>query len=526
MAVFALIFTTAATAVNFSDNNYNYKEITDEIFDYFTDKRKADGFFEGLEAGSSDWSALCYAELYGAEGADEYVEKMKSYAEELIGSEGFVKPTDLQRTAVVLSAFNECTEELLNRAVYYNDDYDRQGFNAYIWGLIALNRAEIKEPEPDALHTKKELSEYIISKQLPDGGFALFGGVSDCDITAAAIYALAPLKDDPYVSDSLKKAENRLISIQLQDGGFTSMGNENCESAAQAVIALNSLGYKDDNKTVKAAVENILEHYMGNGAFSHIKGENANALSSVQSLMAFTSLQLAEKGESLFGKCGETTGIYSEEAGFTEEAVNSVNENNTLSGKSIKFIISVIFGIFALTAAVFFIVKKKKIAGLSAAVLIFCSLGVWFLDIKSPDEYYAQTSYNGASLNVTVSADCSKALDAMEKIDEQINPVGVIPENGVVIPLSETAVPDGSTAFDALCAAAKADKIRVDYVGSVYGVYVNGIGYIYEHGFGSQSGWMYMVNGEFPQCSCGDYKLSDGDSVEFVYTVSIDDKFE
>ncbi len=518
-AVIVLIFTTA-TAVKVYSENKDYKEITDEIFGYFTEKRGADSFFEGLEAGVSDWSAFCYARLYNTEGAEEYIGKMKSRAKELINSEGFVKPTDLQRTAIVLSAFKECPEELLSYAVYYNEDYDRQGFNAYVWGLIALNCAEEKEPE-DAAHTKKELSEYIISKQLEDGGFSLFGNASDCDMTASAIYALAPLKDDPEIADALKRAENRLISLQLEDGGFSSMGTENCESAAQAIIALNSLGYKEDNENVSAAVENILEHYLGSGKFSHTKGESVNALSSVQALMAFTSLRLAEKGESLFGKYFEAPEV------FTMEAVGNAGETISISGNVIKFILSAVFGIFALIFVVSFMVKKKKISGLSALILIFFSAGVWLLDIKSPDEYYSQAaSEPESSVTVTVSAECSNALDAMDKIDEKINPVSVIPMDGVVIPVSETSVPEGSTAFDALCMAAKSEKIRVDYVGSVYGVYVNGIGYIYEQGFGSQSGWMYMVNGEFPRCSCGDFELSDGDDVRFVYTVSIDDKFQ
>ncbi len=35
---------------------------------------------------------------------------------------------------------------------------------------------------------------------------------------------------------------------------------------------------------------------------------------------------------------------------------------------------------------------------------------------------------------------------------------------------------------------------------------------------GEKSGWMYKVNGEFPQVSMRDYRLEDGDSVELVYS--------
>lgn len=63
--------------------------------------------------------------------------------------------------------------------------------------------------------------------------------------------------------------------------------------------------------------------------------------------------------------------------------------------------------------------------------------------------------------------------------------------------------------------------MRVDYVGSSYGVYVRGIGFVYELGFGSESGWTYRVNGEYPSVSVGAYTLSDGDTVEFVYTCEL-----
>ena len=168
---------------------------------------------------------------------------------------------------------------------------------------------------------------------------------------------------------------------------------------------------------------------------------------------------------------------------------------------------------------VVFAAKRRK--GFLAAALIFAAAGggVWLLDIKTPDEYYGQSAADG--ITVTFSADCRTVLGRMDDIDEVVNPASVIPADGVVIPACEVSVPEGGTAFDALTAAARAEKVRVDYTGSSYGVYVSGIGYIYEFGFGSLSGWMYRVNGEFPNVSAGNYVLSEGDAVEFVYTCDL-----
>ena len=61
----------------------------------------------------------------------------------------------------------------------------------------------------------------------------------------------------------------------------------------------------------------------------------------------------------------------------------------------------------------------------------------------------------------------------------------------------------------------------MDYTGSAYGTYVRGIGYVTEFGFGELSGWMYTVNGEFPDVSVSDQVLGSGDVVEFRYTCDL-----
>ena len=120
-----------------------------------------------------------------------------------------------------------------------------------------------------------------------------------------------------------------------------------------------------------------------------------------------------------------------------------------------------------------------------------------------------------------VGADCAGVLDRLGDIDESVNPLSVIPEDGIILPLDEVSLREGATAFDALIEAARAKRVRVDYVGSSYGIYVRGIGFVYEFGFGSESGWTYRVNGAVPQMSAGAYELSEGDLVEFIYTCEL-----
>lgn len=501
-----------------------YNELIDRAFRRLTDERG--GFFEGLRFGQSDWAAFCAGRLGGeyASGAEDYLADVKAAAAELIGRD-FTAPTELQRAAVALSGFGECPAELINAAAYDNADLDRQGLNAWIWALTAANCGGV-EAESGARNTRQSLAEHIISAALPDGGFTLRGESADCDMTAAAIYALAPLGDDPTVKDALGAAEDCLTALQLENGGFCSMGVENCESAAQAIIAFTSVGCDLRDSRVERAFSAMLEYRTKDG-FAHTLGGKENGSATAQALQAAAALVMRARGERLFdapaayGGYGDITEEGAAPLPTAEETGGSfeiIPANGTEpSGFTITLIISVGLAAAGAAAAVVGAVKRGKGALIIAAVLLAAAGSVWLLDIRSPSEYYSQE--NAGDMTVTVSVDCSAVLAAMERIDERINQASVIPKDGIVIASRETAVAEGATAFDALVAAARERRVAVDYVGSLYGVYVRGIGHIYEFGFGDMSGWVYEVNGESPDVSAGEFVLSEGDSVEFIYTI-------
>ena len=520
----------------------------------------------------SIWAPLCHIRLYGTDGTEKYAEKMLAHAEELVSRQGFVAPTDLERTSIVLSMLGKCPRELIDRAVFFNGDFDRQGLNAWIWALIAANCYGAEAPE-NAPNTRESIAAHLLEKQLPDGGFTLMGTKADADMTAAAVYALAGMDGAEY-SFAVNAAVECLSEMQLESGGFMTMGVENCESASQTVIAFCAAGVNDERLT--RALDAIMAYRRTDGGFAHLPDGETNRIATVQALEALTAAELSGRGEMLFAadnsaaraddniaenedvssdtgdnvtdsadvpeneNVAPETGDNSTDSADIPENKNDVPETGdnpaesadipensgaedhteaAFGGFQIKLILCVICAAGAAVCIVVFAAKRRK--GFLAAALIFAAAGggVWLLDIKTPDEYYGQSAADG--ITVTFSADCRTVLGRMDDIDEVVNPASVIPADGVVIPACEVSVPEGGTAFYALTAAARAEKVRVDYTGSSYGVYVSGIGYIYEFGFGSLSGWMYRVNGEFPNVSAGNYVLSEGDAVEFVYTCDL-----
>ena len=118
----------------------------------------------------------------------------------------------------------------------------------------------------------------------------------------------------------------------------------------------------------------------------------------------------------------------------------------------------------------------------------------------------------------TIEIRCDTILNNMSSLAEGKN--AYVPSNGCLLATSRIGFEDGETVFDVLRRACSMAGISLEYTWTPgYGsYYIEGIGNLYEFDCGSQSGWVYKVNGWFPNYGSSDYKLSDGDSIVFCYT--------
>ncbi|MCQ2485418.1 MAG: DUF4430 domain-containing protein [Clostridia bacterium] len=128
---------------------------------------------------------------------------------------------------------------------------------------------------------------------------------------------------------------------------------------------------------------------------------------------------------------------------------------------------------------------------------------------------------------------CENILKNKDNLKE--NKEAFLPKNGAILNSVKVTVPEGSTAFDVIkkacadnvctdgCAYCKKNGIQLDYVYTpgYENYYIRGIHQIYEKDCGTQSGWMYCVNGAFPNYGCSQYKVKDGDSIRFLYTCDL-----
>ena len=119
---------------------------------------------------------------------------------------------------------------------------------------------------------------------------------------------------------------------------------------------------------------------------------------------------------------------------------------------------------------------------------------------------------------VTMSISCAALLDHMDWLDP--DKTELVPEDGWILKPVTVPLEEGESVFDLLLRVAKANKIHMEYSESpMYGsAYIEGIYNLYELDAGAGSGWMYSVNGWYPNYGCSGYMLEPGDVVEWRYT--------
>lgn len=169
--------------------------------------------------------------------------------------------------------------------------------------------------------------------------------------------------------------------------------------------------------------------------------------------------------------------------------------------------------------------KKDILAAL--IIILLLAFVISGTKIQSVDEYYLThiDDITPQSATVTLSIECKTVLENLSVLDPALKAGDFVPEDGVILPCTRYVLRPGDTVYDILSRAVRYNKVQMEYQGadknSFSSVYIKGINYLYEFSCGPLSGWMYTVNGIFPQYGCSKYELSDGDRIEWVYTCDL-----
>lgn len=133
------------------------------------------------------------------------------------------------------------------------------------------------------------------------------------------------------------------------------------------------------------------------------------------------------------------------------------------------------------------------------------------------DTVHEEKIVNDAKI-CTISIVCDTILDNFENLDA--GKEAYVPANGTILATSSVEFEDGETVFDVLNRVCEYAGIQIEYSWTpMYNsYYIEGINNLYEFDCGNESGWMYKVNGWFPNYGCSSYTLEDGDTIVWCYT--------
>lgn len=124
-------------------------------------------------------------------------------------------------------------------------------------------------------------------------------------------------------------------------------------------------------------------------------------------------------------------------------------------------------------------------------------------------------------LTCTLSIRCDTILDNMDHFNQ--DKLSVLPADGVVFPAQTVEFSEGESVFDVLLRVTRYNRIHMEFRPTpIYNSnYICGIQNLYEFDCGELSGWMYAVNGWYPNYGCSRYLLKDGDSIEWNFTCDL-----
>ncbi|MBR5683584.1 MAG: DUF4430 domain-containing protein [Ruminococcus sp.] len=382
--------------------------------------------------------------------------------------------------------------------------------------------------------------DFMSRKQMDTGGYESFGNPNP-ESTAQVLTAVSALGIDCRSDERFIKNGSDLIDgivrFRLPDGSFSHIegGGSNETATVQAYYSFvafrrmtegkSPLLILDNRRHETAPPQNEETPTQGEAVTEGTTAPQSSSAVTASQGTTVTVTKTAAVSASASLKKTETAAkeITSAVTAVRTESIQSAaapqrEESGRKGGLKPKLII-IIAGSALVLSLIMLILGKRNIRNFifigiaaGAAVLI-----VLVTDISSADEYYSGNKKvkDNAVGTVTMEIRCDTIAGRAEHI----------PADGVILPPTAFDIEAGDTVFDILTEAAQTCGIQVENKGSAGGahgmVYISGINYIYEYDFGDLSGWVYHVNGIAPSRSCGEYELSDGDRVEWLYTCEI-----
>ena len=402
---------------------------------------------------------------------------------------------------------------------------------------------------------------FLSGKQNETGDYAGFGS-DNAESTAQVLIALSSLdidgaKDPRFVKNGHSVIDG-ILRYRRSDGSFSHIpdGDSNPTATSQVFTAMASyvcyteggifylvnrtslkreVAIKADERQAELKSGDDLESLASKQSNSlspeqeddstDTDSQNSSGVGSDSAIKDNTGAALPEDNGVNPKKESENQAVHEKESvdvseEGTDAAVQAGETKDIKSTSPIKGILYIsIIAAAVLASALLLIFKKRNpknfifvliVAGLAATV-------VFFSDFKTEADYYRSETVEGeVAGEVTLSIRC----DTIAGLGDS----EFVPEDGCILETTTYAFAQDETVYDILVRAVKENKLHMEKKKTGSGTrdyYICGIANIYEYDWGELSGWMYYVNGESPSVGCGEYRVKDGDRIEWLYTREI-----
>ncbi len=423
--------------------------------------------------------------------------------------------TDLERVAIVLTALGYDASGFDNGSGVKVDMIDKIAdltslgtMNGYLFALLAYDSGDYTV---GGTWDREAVIDAILLTQIQSGSnigaWRLSGASSaDVDVTAMVISALAPYySSDPQVKGAADAALAWLGAKQSDNGSFA-----NSNSTAMVLIALTCLGYDGDSYFTSSVVDGLLRFVTADNPDTPDVDESnyigassnatKNALSTEQGFRALAAYRQYVEGE------GQAVSPYQFNVP-TKDGSGAV----TVSGLTLEHMPDqTSYAIGEAFDPQGLIVSARYSDG-HDETLDLDDLTFFGFDSSTSGNKTVKVSYEGTELTFQVTVRASSSGGGSDYAYIRV----ADPQGTTYLAKTKITIEDNETAFSLLT---KTGLYYVADTKSDYGTYVQTIEDLSEFDVTAESGWMFSVNGVFPDISSDSYELKKGNYVEWLYT--------
>ncbi|WP_072469794.1 S-layer homology domain-containing protein [Urinicoccus massiliensis] len=481
---------------------------------------------------SDDWAAMSLSSLGHHDKVDQVA--LITAAQKTVKEK--ISSTDLERVTISLTALGYDVQKfpladgkvvnIIEEIAKYEKGQYGDGLgtlNGYIFALIAYDCGQYPISQ-GATWTREKVIDYILKNQLNDGGWNLNNqGVSDVDITAMAIQALAPYynKQDK-VKKAVDRALNKLSDMQTKTGNHAGAyeawgAGPNANSTAMVILALQNLGLDSHTdsrfiKNGKSVLDGLLSFKTADDYFGYTDNFQLNGKAMEQAYQAL----IAYRDKKNIYRFPKPTKSFA-------SVVTPIRLELLRYPKTVYFVGEALDK-SDLEGIVYFSDRTSKRVGPE-------SIDLQGFDTETSGRKLVKAVYLGLETSFYIFV---RDRELPSVPGDPLNP-DQQPKNtayvSVIVPpgprihtngwtmKAKTAyqiIPGKDTAFSILQKTGL--SYNYNYHKIYKGVYVNTIEGLSEFDGGPYSGWMYRVNGVFPNHSSSLHPIKSGDYVEWIYT--------